>query len=348
MAEALKRRPARPVNRDGTKATKRRQVLGVVGREFHNANLCLSSANDIVSLGNRLNTMEGSTSNLSKRIDQLVEVVSKSLEQDCSVDQTSAQPSSVLDSTQDERISRSKKPIFDNLRDLLSTEGSNTLPQSSSDQQCHTFSTISLFRHARAQGLRYFKDPQSRRSNSSLVKLCSESSCSGSSLVVPESPPPLDIQGQDNLFPLPTPYQNQTVEITHESVGLPQRSLLEAVLDSYLENVSLDTALFCKETLFNAIEIQYSLDNSRVDKSWALCFNCILLQSLELKSKLVRSGSNFGNLSNGDLETSILEALKQAVLNIEEYSQPRMINVQALLSLVSIFSFCHYGRYFSS
>ena len=219
---------------------------------------------------------------------------------------------------------------------LLNTDDSESLLEEGGNEQCHTQSTISLFQHTREQVLHYLKNRQCQSAGSTAAKWPrSRNSPASPSMSPCTSPPPIDIERQDSLYPLPKPYQVTNAKVAHKSVELPQRSLLEDVLDSYFDKASLETPIFTKAKLLGSIEEQYRLETSKVDEPWALCFNCIILQSVGSKSKLVSHGSNSRSVSNDRLQASILDALKLVVLNPDAFAQHRWINVQALLLLVS-------------
>lgn len=227
-------------------------------------------------------------------------------------------------------------PSYVSLCGLLNTDDSESLLEESGSEQCHTQSTISLFQHTREQVLHYLKNQQCQSAGSTTTKWPrSRNSPTSTSMSPCSSPPPIDIQRQDSLYPLPKPYQATNAKVAHKAVELPQRSLLEDVLDSYFDKASLETPIFTKAKLLGSIEEQYQLEASKVDESWALCFNCIILQSVGSKSKLVSHGSNSRSVSNDSLQASILETLKFVVLNPDAFAQHRLINVQALLLLVS-------------
>ena len=314
----------------------RRRICKSSSRRTDLVKRCLlrcPSANDIVGLGDRLSTIEGGTTDLSRRLDQLIEVVldRKSPSKTYGVDTNDSVPNK-----RETTASQATKPAIHSLPDLLATDAPNAMLERSADEQYHTFSTISLFRHARQLVLKHFAKKQNVPVDPFAPTSSPASGLSKTDMTGARNPTfVIDISRQDSLYPLPSPYLEKSVKIDQQPIKLPPRSILDDAQMFYFDNVLLEMPLFRRETFLGAIEVQYRLDPSQIDKAWAVCFDCVILQSLGTKSKLVLNGSNLRTLSNSDLQTSILETLKAIILNLNEFSQPCILNVQALLLLVS-------------
>lgn len=122
--------------------------------------------------------------------------------------------------------------------------------------------------------------------------------------------------------------------------SIPPRALMEVFLDTYVSDLCPLLPIFDPRSVQVAIEEQYAPDMETPDLAWITSFNHILLQTLAAKlgasrkSGLMRGGS----LEDGLLSNLLLNA-ERCYNNFEKLLRPRVANVQALLSLVSLLTF---------
>lgn len=116
---------------------------------------------------------------------------------------------------------------------------------------------------------------------------------------------------------------------------LPPRQELEDAIEIFLSEHTLEPPIFHKQTITNAVSEQYDADRSKVDESWVLCFSAIILRSSALKSRSFRANT-FATPSVDEKVLSLLFAnANTALRQMERFCALRMVNVQALLLLVS-------------
>lgn len=117
-------------------------------------------------------------------------------------------------------------------------------------------------------------------------------------------------------------------------LALPPRSLLEIFLETYLTDLNPVLPIFDKKDLLAAISAQYS-PNSSMDPAWAACFNNIILETLTAKTGAdSKPGSTLRNTMDDGLLMSFLMNAQRCYANFDRLLKPRLVNVQALLTMV--------------
>lgn len=116
-------------------------------------------------------------------------------------------------------------------------------------------------------------------------------------------------------------------------LSLPPRFLLETILDPFLKELNPILPIFARSSLLEAIKVQYDPQQHQLDQAWATCFNNLILEILTTKA-----GAGVESLSPnamGDsLTTTFLMNAQRCYCNVERLLKPRVVNVQALLSMV--------------
>ena len=120
-----------------------------------------------------------------------------------------------------------------------------------------------------------------------------------------------------------------------KAISSPPRSFIHTVIDCFLSHVNTTRPIFQELKLKTAIEHN---DSGLVYESMearSLCFSNIILLTLGLKSRLARRNGCEGNGMDDDLLMSFWNNSRRAFGHLESYLEPRLINVQALATLVS-------------
>ena len=117
-------------------------------------------------------------------------------------------------------------------------------------------------------------------------------------------------------------------------LSLPPRFLLETTLDSFLKELNPVLPIFARSSLLEAIKLQYDPQQDNFDPAWATCFNNIVLQFLTTKAG-AGADSPSRSAMDDSLKTTFLVNAQRCYRNMERFLQPRVVNVQALLSMVN-------------
>ncbi len=116
-------------------------------------------------------------------------------------------------------------------------------------------------------------------------------------------------------------------------LSLPPRFLLESILDPFLKELNPILPIFARSSLLEAIKVQYDPQQQRLDPAWATCFNNLILQILTIKAGSSPE-SPLQNSMDDTLRTTFLTNAQRCYSNLKALLKPRVVNVQAFLSLV--------------
>ncbi len=117
-------------------------------------------------------------------------------------------------------------------------------------------------------------------------------------------------------------------------LSLPPRFLLETILDTFLKELNPILPMFARSSLLEAIKLQYDPQQDHFDPAWATCFNNIVLHILTTKAG-AGADSPSRSAMDDSLKTTFLVNAQRCYRNMEKLLQPRVVNVQALLSMVN-------------
>ena len=115
--------------------------------------------------------------------------------------------------------------------------------------------------------------------------------------------------------------------------SLPPRFLLETILDPYLRELNPVLPIFARSSLLEAIQSQYNPQQHQLDPAWATCFNNLILQILTTKAGAGVETLSRNSMDDG-LTTTFLMNARRCYCNVERLLRPRVVNVQAFLSMV--------------
>ena len=110
------------------------------------------------------------------------------------------------------------------------------------------------------------------------------------------------------------------------AIHLPPRQLLSAMLENFLKDGDYNTDIFCRQTIYAAVERVYKEPSNPTSEPWALCFNLIILLSLGMEHPLH---------SEDPFVRPILDAAYATARRPSFFKSPRLVNVQALALFVS-------------
>ena len=120
------------------------------------------------------------------------------------------------------------------------------------------------------------------------------------------------------------------------SLSLPPRYLLETFLDPFLKDLNPILPIFNRSSLLEAIRVQYDSSRQQVDPAWATCFNNIILHILTTKAHGSNVESPSQNAMDDNLRLTYLINAQRSYSNLAALLKPRVVNVQAVLSMVGL------------
>ena len=120
-------------------------------------------------------------------------------------------------------------------------------------------------------------------------------------------------------------------------LGLPPRAALEALFEPFFILLNPVLPIFRKETTTASKQLNYAAPEGLAQTAWVLAFTCIIIQILSVRPPQTgdpniakHDGSTLAELLKPFLVNS-----RRALLRMDTFMTPRLINVQALVSFVS-------------
>lgn len=115
-----------------------------------------------------------------------------------------------------------------------------------------------------------------------------------------------------------------------EAVRLPSKQFLSAILETFFKLIDHNTDIFEPQITYEALERVYKEPLAPSSEAWAVCFNLIILLVL---------GAESPTLIDDPFIRPALQASQVAIKKSSISLGPKLINVQTLALLVSVFSF---------
>ena len=121
---------------------------------------------------------------------------------------------------------------------------------------------------------------------------------------------------------------------------LPPQRVLEATVELYFSQVNSILPVFRKGTLCERVRRIYSTGSNQADIAWVLCFNNMILQTLSTDTIQSSNPSEDNHMPQGESpEKELLQPLltnyRRGLKKLDRLLKPKLVNVQALLSMVS-------------
>lgn len=144
---------------------------------------------------------------------------------------------------------------------------------------------------------------------------------------------------QDNLYQnllrSLSSFDNLDLVQHNQVVVLPPRAFIDDVFDSFFRELNPIMPMFRPDSFRDLIIRTYATPAEVGDMASVVCINNVILHTLSAKAKFTRSGPTVAPLDVGmsDLHTLLLKNAKRALAITKRFMTPRLINVQALLSL---------------
>jgi hypothetical protein len=124
-----------------------------------------------------------------------------------------------------------------------------------------------------------------------------------------------------------------------QTMVLPPRNLLDALAGPFFEHINHILPVLTKDSFTEAVNRIYGSQPAKIDVPWGLIFNNIILSTLPIHSGL---SSGHGGDSGGrmkmvaDLTRPFILNARRALARFDLLLSPRLENVQALISFVSL------------
>lgn len=311
----------------------------------------LARTEDVAQFNNRLSSIEMS---LVGRVQELTELVSQSIQDNSgktrtgSLSKSSHHSSSDLDDTDMEDDDPTGGPDSPHSSCTSSTTDrpSSVIVANGPGERfygpCSTYSHMVHSKGLVEKLLTAGEQPGSARLSQR------SNSCTGlaDANLVQGTPAFSEVRRRYESFSGPSNFQESFEQTDQKPLELPPRQILEDAIEDYVSEYSLEPPLFDKQTLATAVAEQYSAHASDVDESWVLCFNNIILRSPGWRSRAFRFNSFAASRVDPTVLPLLLGNANRALRHLEKFCALRLVNIQALLLLVSSSQNCDLDRIF--
>jgi hypothetical protein len=119
---------------------------------------------------------------------------------------------------------------------------------------------------------------------------------------------------------------------------MPPTLIVEALIDPYFDTIACYVPIWTSASFRKLLAASKDEDDFLDSRAFTLCSNNLVL--LTLTARTLNSRAN--NPSNGSIDLELVQSYvanaNRAIANIEQLTRPRLINIQALLSLVGSFT----------
>lgn len=123
-------------------------------------------------------------------------------------------------------------------------------------------------------------------------------------------------------------------------LALPPKGLLDAFIEPYFNQVNWMLPVFRKDAFCENVRKNYEAGSGKANSAWILCFNNVILQTMNVRalgfsSKPEDMESNMhGDAMEAELLRPFLINSRRGLNKLERFVEPKLINVQELISMV--------------
>lgn len=143
------------------------------------------------------------------------------------------------------------------------------------------------------------------------------------------------LQELDDAFPYPGVCDTISVIGDGKPVSTPPQAFVETAVELYLAQDHYVMPIFDKDRLRQAVKEHYTNPVSSTADAWNLCFNNIVVLTMGSKLRASRMLRTQRCDLDDDIFASFLTNSRRAFDSISDYNEAKLVNVQALLTLVS-------------
>ena len=145
-----------------------------------------------------------------------------------------------------------------------------------------------------------------------------------------------ELQNLFDSFPFLESCREPDFSVDGKAVSHPPRSFINSVLDTYLDTIHVTRPVFNEVCLRSAIEQHNAGNDVEPVEATKLCFNNIIILTLGLKLGQRRCSEPDSHGMDDDILLSFLKNSRRAFGYLSLFLEPRLRNVQALATLVSL------------
>ncbi|GAP92990.2 putative C6 transcription factor [Rosellinia necatrix] len=139
-----------------------------------------------------------------------------------------------------------------------------------------------------------------------------------------------------NSFPFDRPCHDSDVIDDGRPVSTPPRLMVDLFIESFLCSFNASFSIFDEEELRNAVDAHYAAEQPNDNSPWALIFTNIVVLGLGLEAQTASASRSHTKSMHHELMASFLRNCDRAIANLDSFTRPSIVNIQALLTLALV------------
>ncbi|KAI1746040.1 hypothetical protein F4680DRAFT_400126 [Xylaria scruposa] len=137
-------------------------------------------------------------------------------------------------------------------------------------------------------------------------------------------------------FPFEKPCPNPNIIDDSRPVSTPSRLMVDLFIDSFLCGFNTYFPIFDETELRCAVDAHYSTEAPVDYNPWALIFTNIVLLGLGREAQAASVSASHPKSMHHELTSSFIRNCDRAIANIDSFTRPSVVNIQALLTLALV------------
>ncbi|KAI1147245.1 hypothetical protein F4825DRAFT_157846 [Nemania diffusa] len=144
------------------------------------------------------------------------------------------------------------------------------------------------------------------------------------------------LQHLRNSFPFEGPCPNPDVIDDNRPVSSPPRLMVDLFIESFLYSFNASFPIFDETELRHAVDAHYAAEQPVDNSPWALIFTNIVVLGLGLEAQAASVSKSHPKSMHHELMSSFLRNCDRAIANLDSFTRPSVVNIQALLTLALV------------
>ncbi|KAJ2995624.1 hypothetical protein NUW58_g1221 [Xylaria curta] len=144
------------------------------------------------------------------------------------------------------------------------------------------------------------------------------------------------LQHLRSSFPFESACPDPKVLDDNRPVSTPPRLMVDLFIESFLCSFNASLPIFDEAELRHAVDSHYAAEHPVENSPWALIFTNIVVLGLGLEAQAASVSKTHPKSMHHELMSSFLRNCDRAIANLDSFTIPSVINIQALLTLALV------------
>ncbi|GAW16889.1 hypothetical protein ANO14919_063350 [Xylariales sp. No.14919] len=137
-------------------------------------------------------------------------------------------------------------------------------------------------------------------------------------------------------FPFEIPCPDPGIIDDNRPVTTPPRLMVDLFMDSFLCSFNASFPIFDEAELRRAVDTHYAAEQPVDGSPWALIFTNVVVLGLGLEAQVASVSKSHPKSMHHELMSSFLRNCDRAIANLDSFTRPSIVNIQALLTLALV------------